>query len=47
MIGKGIAGFKCFMIHSGVDDFKHVNEEDIRTAMEVLKGTGVPLMVGN
>src|SRR6267143_4499205 len=28
----GVVGFKCFLIHSGVDEFPNVTEEDLRRA---------------
>lgn len=30
---RGVRGFKCFLIHSGVDEFPHVTESDLRIAM--------------
>lgn len=30
---RGVRGFKCFLIHSGVDEFPHVTEENLRDAM--------------
>lgn len=33
-------GFKCFMIHSGLDEFPHVNEQQIRLAMQMIKAAG-------
>ena len=45
MVGEGICGFKCFMIHSGVDEFGFVKENDIRAALEELQGTDRVLMV--
>ena len=45
MIDEGICGFKCFMIHSGVDEFGFVNEADIRAALVELQGTDRVLMV--
>ena len=33
MVKHGVRGFKCFLIHSGVDEFPHVAEADLRTAM--------------
>ncbi|KAM9383974.1 allantoinase, mitochondrial [Pholidichthys leucotaenia] len=44
MIQAGVAGFKCFLIHSGVDEFPHVSDCDLRTAMEQLQGTGSVLL---
>jgi allantoinase len=32
----GVVGFKCFLIHSGVDDFPNVTEEDLREALPEL-----------
>ncbi|MFL6375416.1 MAG: allantoinase AllB [Pyrinomonadaceae bacterium] len=33
LIERGVRGFKCFLIHSGVDEFPHVTESDLREAM--------------
>ena len=41
----GVAGFKCFLIHSGIDGFAWVDESDLRAALEKLRGTGLPLLV--
>lgn len=41
----GVRGFKCFLIHSGIDDFPNVTEDDLRIAMPVLAETGLPLLV--
>ena len=46
LVDDGICGFKCFMIHSGVDEFGFVKEDDIRAALEELRGTDRVLMVG-
>ena len=40
----GVPGFKCFLIHSGIDGFQAVNESDLRLALAKLKGTGLPLL---
>src|SRR5260370_28469799 len=29
----GVVGFKCFLVHSGVDEFPNVDEQDLREAM--------------
>ena len=29
-IVAGVAGFKCFLVHSGIDDFPNVSEADLR-----------------
>lgn len=45
MIHAGVAGFKCFLIHSGVDEFPHVTDCDLHAAMKQLQGTGSVLLV--
>ncbi|XP_026160724.1 allantoinase, mitochondrial isoform X2 [Mastacembelus armatus] len=44
MIQAGVAGFKCFLIHSGVEEFPHVTDCDLHTAMKHLRGTGSVLL---
>lgn len=41
----GVVGFKCFLIHSGVDEFPNVSEADLRAAMPELARLGAPLIV--
>ena len=41
----GVRAFKCFMVPSGVPEFAHVTEADLREAMPVLASLGLPLMV--
>lgn len=45
LVRSGVPGFKCFMIHSGIDGFAWVNESDLRLALERLRGSGLPLLV--
>jgi allantoinase len=40
----GVPGFKCFMIHSGIDGFAWVDEAELRLALQCLRGTGLPLL---
>jgi len=40
----GVPGFKCFLIHSGIDGFTPVDETGLRLALERLRGTGLPLL---
>ncbi len=40
----GVPGFKCFLIHSGIDGFAWVDEADLRLALKKLRGTGLPLL---
>jgi allantoinase len=36
LLDAGVVGFKCFLIHSGVDEFPNVTEEDLRIALPEL-----------
>ncbi len=45
MIESGVFGFKCFLVHSGIDDFPSVGEAELRRAMPILARRGVPLLV--
>jgi allantoinase len=44
LVRAGVPGFKCFLIHSGIEGFAWVNEADLRLALEKLRGTGLPLL---
>ncbi|MEA2693800.1 MAG: allantoinase [Acidobacteriota bacterium] len=41
----GVRGFKAFLVPSGVDEFPAVGEPELRTAMPILAGLGLPLLV--
>jgi allantoinase len=41
----GVVGFKCFLVPSGVDEFPHVTEADLRLAMPELTRLGALLIV--
>ena len=41
----GVFGFKCFMVPSGVPEFEHVNESDLRAALPKLAAMDLPLLV--
>ncbi len=45
MFAAGVVGFKCFLVHSGVDDFPNVTEEDLRAAMKELARLDALLIV--
>jgi allantoinase len=45
MFAAGVVGFKCFLVPSGVDEFKHVTEENLREAMPELTRLGALLIV--
>jgi allantoinase len=41
----GAFGFKCFLVPSGVPEFAHVTEDDLRAALPTLTALGAPLLV--
>ncbi|MBS2025980.1 MAG: allantoinase AllB, partial [Deltaproteobacteria bacterium] len=45
LVDDGIAGAKCFLVHSGIDEFPNATEADLRLAMPILARRGVPLLV--
>lgn len=45
MARAGARGFKCFLCHSGIDDFPRSTEADLRPAMAILREAGRPLLV--
>ena len=45
LAAAGVAGFKCFLIHSGVDEFPNVTEKDLRNALPELSRLGALLIV--
>ena len=45
MHAAGVVGFKCFLVPSGVDEFPHVTEADLRAALPELARLGALLIV--
>lgn len=45
LASAGVVGFKCFLIHSGVDEFPNVTEENLREAMPELARLDALLIV--
>lgn len=45
LIDAGVLGFKSFLIHSGIHEFPHVGEKEIRSAIPILKKGGVPYLM--
>ena len=45
MAERGILGAKCFMCHSGIDDFPKSTVDDLRIAMPIMRDAGIPLLV--
>ena len=45
LVDAGVLGFKSFLIDSGVDEFRHVGEDDLHRGLPLLAKMGVPLLV--
>ena len=45
LAGAGVPGFKCFLIHPGIDGFAMVTESQLRAVLPVIVRTGLPLLV--
>jgi allantoinase len=45
LMNAGVVGFKCFLIHSGVEEFPNVTEQDLRQALPELARLGAVLIV--
>lgn len=41
----GVLGFKCFLVHPGIEEFTMVEEQDLRLALPHVARTGLPLLV--
>jgi allantoinase len=44
MINAGVVGVKCFLTHSGIDEFPNVTEKDLDEAMPMIAKYNVPLL---
>lgn len=45
LMRSGVFGIKCFLTHSGIDEFPNVTETDLQKAMPLIAATGLPLLV--
>jgi allantoinase len=45
LAAAGVAGFKCFLIHPGIDGFTMVTEQQLRAALPHVAKTNLPLLV--
>jgi allantoinase len=45
LAAEGVPGFKCFLIHPGIDGFTMVSEQDLVAALPRVAQTGLPLLV--
>jgi allantoinase len=44
LIEAGVVGVKCFLTHSGIDEFPNVTEKDLDEAMPIIAKHNVPLL---
>ena len=44
LIKAGVLGIKCFLVHSGIDEFPNVSEKEIDEAMPVIAKYNIPLL---
>jgi allantoinase len=44
LAAAGVPGFKCFLIHPGIDGFTMVTEQELRAALPHVARTGLPLL---
>ncbi|MGA3293153.1 MAG: allantoinase AllB [Candidatus Acidiferrales bacterium] len=45
LAAAGVRGFKCFLIHPGIDGFTMATEQELRVALPHVARTGLPLLV--
>src|SRR5277367_3146162 len=45
LANAGAPGFKCFLVHPGIDGFTMVTEQQLRAALPHISCTGLPLLV--
>lgn len=45
LAAAGVPGFKCFLVHPGIDGFTMVTEPQLRAALPHIAKTGLPLLV--
>jgi allantoinase len=45
LASAGTPGFKCFLVHPGIDGFTMVTEQQLRAALPHVASTGLPLLV--
>ena len=44
LAAAGVLGFKCFLAPSGLPDFEHVGEAELKEAMPIIARLGLPLL---
>jgi allantoinase len=41
----GVRGFKCFLVHPGIEEFQMVTDRDLKSSLPRVARTGLPLLV--
>ena len=44
LIATGVPGFKCFLVHCGLDGFAWIDEPQLRKTLAAMQGSGLPLL---
>ncbi len=44
LLQTGVVGIKCFLTHSGIDEFPNVTEQDLEEAMPIIAKHNLPLL---
>jgi allantoinase len=44
LLTAGVPGFKCFLVHSGIDSFQWTDEPQLRKALATLRGSNLPVL---
>lgn len=45
LAAAGVPGFKCFLVHPGIEGFTMVTEQQLRAALPAITRSGLPLLV--
>ncbi len=45
LLQTGVLGIKCFLTHSGIDEFPNVTKEDLEIAMPIIAKHNIPLLI--
>lgn len=45
LVKRGVLGFKCFLVDSGVPEFQNVERRDLEQSLGILREAAVPLLV--
>ena len=45
LLSSGVLGIKCFLTHSGIDEFPNVTRDDLEIAMPIIAKYNLPLLI--